>query len=227
MKRRNRRLKKWTGMAELMARGKQRGFVTEDEIIHLIPDVEEELDELENLYEKLETAGIKVVVSDDMLKIDTEKEVEAYEKSKKNKSADAVLGEVAEDASSDLVQMYFREIGRVPLLTSDEEVKLAKASEKGDLAAKQKLTEANLRLVVSIAKKYVGRSHNLSLLILFRKETSGFSGLSRNSTIERASNFRHTRHGGSGRPSRALLPTSRGPSEFPFTWLKQSTNTRR
>ena len=160
-------------MAELMARGKQRGFVTEDEIIHLIPDVEEELDELENLYEKLETAGIKVVVSDDMLKIDTEKEVDAYEKSKKNKSADAVLGEVAEDASSDLVQMYFREIGRVPLLTSDEEVKLAKASEKGDLAAKQKLTEANLRLVVSIAKKYVGRSHNLSLLDLIQEGNIG------------------------------------------------------
>jgi len=57
--------------------------------------------------------------------------------------------------------MYFREIGRVPLLKSEEEVKLAKANEKGDLAAKQKLTEANLRLVVSIAKKYVGRSHNI------------------------------------------------------------------
>ena len=160
-------------VAELIARGKQRGFVTEDEIIHLIPEVEEELDELENLYEKLETAGVKVVVSDDMLKIDTDREVEAYEKSKKDNSADLVLGEVAEDASSDLVQMYFREIGRVPLLKSEEEVKLAKANEKGDLAAKQKLTEANLRLVVSIAKKYVGRSHNLSLLDLIQEGNIG------------------------------------------------------
>lgn len=160
-------------IAELIARGKQRGFVTEDEIINLIPEVEEELDELENLYEKLETAGVKVVVSDDMLKIDTDKEVEAYEKSKKDKSADVILNEGGEDTSSDLVQMYFREIGRVPLLKTEEEVKLAKANEKGDLAAKQKLTEANLRLVVSIAKKYVGRSHNLSLLDLIQEGNIG------------------------------------------------------
>ncbi len=160
-------------IAELIARGRQRGFVTEDEIIHLIPEVEEELDELENLYEQLETAGVKVVVSDDMLKIDTDKEVEAYEKSKKDKNGDAILNEGSEDSSSDLVQMYFREIGRVPLLKSEEEVKLAKANEKGDLAAKQKLTEANLRLVVSIAKKYVGRSHNLSLLDLIQEGNIG------------------------------------------------------
>ncbi|EKE25108.1 MAG: hypothetical protein ACD_5C00292G0002 [uncultured bacterium] len=160
-------------IAELIARGKQRGFVTEDEIIHLIPEIEEELDELENLYEQLETAGVKVVISDDMLKIETDKEVEAYEKSKKDKNVDAILSEGIEDSSSDLVQMYLREIGRVPLLKSDEEVRLAKATEKGDLAAKQKLTEANLRLVVSIAKKYVGRSHNLSLLDLIQEGNIG------------------------------------------------------
>lgn len=165
------------GTAELIAgiieRGKQRGFVTEDEIIHLIPDVEEEVAELENLYEKLETAGIKIVQSDEMLKIDTEKEVEAYEKSKKDKNVDVFLADGIEDGSADLVQMYLREIGRVSLLSADEEVKLAKASEKGDLIAKQKLTEANLRLVVSIAKKYVGRSHNLSLLDLIQEGNIG------------------------------------------------------
>ena len=160
-------------IAELIARGKQRGFVTEDEIIHLIPEVEEELDELENLYEQLEMAGVKVVISDDMLKIDSDREVEAYEKSKKDKNVDSILSEGIEDSSSDLVQMYLREIGRVPLLKSDEEVRLAKATEKGDLAAKQKLTEANLRLVVSIAKKYVGRSHNLSLLDLIQEGNIG------------------------------------------------------
>jgi len=160
-------------IAELIARGKQRGFVTEDEIIHLIPEVEEELDELENLYEQLEMAGVKVVISDDMLKIETDREVEAYEKSKKDKNVDTILSEGIEDSSSDLVQMYLREIGRVPLLKSDEEVRLAKATEKGDLAAKQKLTEANLRLVVSIAKKYVGRSHNLSLLDLIQEGNIG------------------------------------------------------
>lgn len=160
-------------VAELIERGRVRGFVTEDEIIHLIPEVEEELDELENLYEKLETAGIKVVISDDMLKIEADKEVEAYEKSKKDKTTDMMISESIEDSSSDLVQMYLREIGRVPLLKSEEEVRLAKLNEKGDLMAKQKLTEANLRLVVSIAKKYVGRSHNLSLLDLIQEGNIG------------------------------------------------------
>ncbi len=160
---------------DLLERGRQRGFVTEDEIIHLIPSVEEEVDELENLYERLETSGVKVVSSDEMLKVDTDKEVEAYEKSKKNKKvADAMLSTSGgEDFSSDLVQMYLREIGRVQLLSGDDEVKLAKAIEKGDLSAKQKLTEANLRLVVSIAKKYVGRSHNLSLLDLIQEGNIG------------------------------------------------------
>jgi RNA polymerase primary sigma factor len=69
--------------------------------------------------------------------------------------------------------MYLREIGKVPLLKSEEEVSLAKRIEKGDLTAKQKLTEANLRLVVSIAKKYVGRSHNLSLLDLIQEGNIG------------------------------------------------------
>ncbi|HAV11694.1 MAG TPA: RNA polymerase sigma factor RpoD [Candidatus Moranbacteria bacterium] len=162
-------------IADLLERGRQRGFVTEDEIIHLIPSVEEEVDELENLYEKLETSGVKVVSSDEMLKVETESEVEAYEKSKKSKKvADAMLStEGQDDFSSDLVQMYLREIGRVQLLSGDDEVKLAKAIERGDLSAKQKLTEANLRLVVSIAKKYVGRSHNLSLLDLIQEGNIG------------------------------------------------------
>ena len=77
------------------------------------------------------------------------------------------------DGTSDLVQMYLKEIGRVPLLSGEEEVRLAKLIEKGDLNAKQRLTEANLRLVVSIAKKYVGRSHNLSLLDLIQEGNIG------------------------------------------------------
>ncbi len=156
----------------LIARGRQRGFVTEDEIIHAVPEVETNLDLLENLYEKLEGAGIRVVSSDEMLKMETEKEAKEFEK-KKDKTKDIYLPGDIEDASSDLVQMYLREIGRVPLLNAEDEVKLAKALEKGDLAAKQRLTEANLRLVVSIAKKYVGRSHNLSLLDLIQEGNIG------------------------------------------------------
>ena len=159
-------------ITNLIGRGKQRGFVTEDEIIHSVPEVEDNLELLESLYEKLEGSGVRVLSSDEMLHMETEKEV-AQTGKRKSKKADIYLPEDIEDASSDLVQMYLREIGRVALLTGEEEVKLAKANEKGDLAAKQRLTEANLRLVVSIAKKYVGRSHNLSLLDLIQEGNIG------------------------------------------------------
>jgi len=160
---------------DLLERGKQRGFVTEDEIIHILPEVEKDIDHLENLYEKLETTGIKILNSEEgMLRIDTNRESEEYEKKKTKKAkGDIFVPEEIGDDSTDSVQIYLREIGRVALLSADEEIKLAKANEKGDLAAKQRLTEANLRLVVSIAKKYVGRSHNLSLLDLIQEGNIG------------------------------------------------------
>jgi len=154
---------------ELIARGKQRGFVTEDEIIHILPEVEKDIENLENLYEKLEMTGVKIVSSDEgMIQLDMEKEANEYEKSKKKSEVINIT-----DESSDLVQIYLREIGKVQLINAEEEIKLAKAIEKGDLISKQKLTEANLRLVVSIAKKYVGRSHNLSLLDLIQEGNIG------------------------------------------------------
>ncbi len=156
---------------ELLARGKQRGFVTEDEIIHILPDIEQDLENLENLYEHLETSGVRVVGSEEMLKVDTGDEEADAKKGKKKKERAVEVSEG--DDASDLVQMYLKEIGRVTLLTGEDEVRLAKAIEKGDLNAKQRLTEANLRLVVSIAKKYVGRSHNLSLLDLIQEGNIG------------------------------------------------------
>lgn len=160
---------------ELIARGKQRGFVTEDEIIHILPDVEQDLEHLENLYEKLETSGIRIVGSEEMLKIETDKVAEGFGKKEKAAPKKEKMMDMGEegDGTSDLVQMYLKEIGRVPLLTGEEEMRLAKLIEKGDLNAKQRLTEANLRLVVSIAKKYVGRSHNLSLLDLIQEGNIG------------------------------------------------------
>lgn len=162
---------------ELLFRGKQRGFVTEDEIIHILPDVEQDLENLENLYERLETSGIRVVGSEEMLKLETDKVAENFGKKKTTKATkpkDKVMEMGDEgDGTSDLVQMYLKEIGRVALLTGEEEMRLARLIEKGDLNAKQRLTEANLRLVVSIAKKYVGRSHNLSLLDLIQEGNIG------------------------------------------------------
>ena len=161
-------------IGDLVARGKQRGFVTEDEILHAVPDAEQNIEELESLYERLEEVGVRVMSSDEMLKIETDKISENLEVEKKDgRRKKAEAPEAPEDASSDLVQMYLREIGRVGLLKSEEEISLAKRIEKGDPIAKQKLTEANLRLVVSIAKKYVGRSHNLSLLDLIQEGNIG------------------------------------------------------
>lgn len=166
---------------ELLFRGKQRGFVTEDEIIHILPDVEQDLENLENLYERLETSGVRVVGSEEMLKLETDKVGEGFGKKEKGKGKKSPtkpkekmmdVGDEA-DGTSDLVQMYLKEIGRVALLNGEEEMRLAKLIEKGDLNAKQRLTEANLRLVVSIAKKYVGRSHNLSLLDLIQEGNIG------------------------------------------------------
>jgi RNA polymerase primary sigma factor len=160
---------------DLVYRGKQRGFVTEDEILHAIPDAEKDIEKLEELYEKLDKSSVRVLSSDEMIKMETDKISENLEKEKSRGRSSKKSAEVSvpEDASSDLVQMYLREIGRVELLSSEEEVSLAKRIEKGDLVAKQRLTEANLRLVVSIAKKYVGRSHNLSLLDLIQEGNIG------------------------------------------------------
>ncbi len=163
---------KQSAFDELLLRGKQRGFVTEDEIIHILPDIEQDLEHLENLYEKLETSGVRVVGSEEMLKLEGDKPEDEKRKKQRERAELQAMAEESED-TSDLVQMYLKEIGRVPLLTGEDEVRLAKAIEKGDLAAKQKLTEANLRLVVSIAKKYVGRSHNLSLLDLVQEGNIG------------------------------------------------------
>jgi RNA polymerase primary sigma factor len=162
-----------SGFDEIFTRGKQRGFVTEDEIIHIIPDIDQEIEQLEALYEKLEEAGIRVVGSEEILKLETEKLAVDFDADKKARKKKEKEIEEMGDSTSDLVQMYLREIGRVPLLKGEDEVRLAKAIEKGDLNAKQKLTEANLRLVVSIAKKYVGRSHNLSLLDLIQEGNIG------------------------------------------------------
>lgn len=157
---------------ELLSRGKQRGFVTEDEIIHIMPDIESDLDNLENLYEKFETSGIKIISSEEMLKLESTSKVFDGEVLKRGK-LDEDSPVINDDEGADLVQIYLREIGRVPLLSTDEEISLAKRIAQGDTSAKEKLTNANLRLVVSIAKKYVGRSHTLSLLDLIQEGSIG------------------------------------------------------
>ena len=120
------------------------------------------------------------------------------------------------EPSLDSLRLYLREIGKVPLLTADQEVYLAKRIERGDMFAKTHMIEANLRLVVSIAKSYLGRG--LSFLDLIQEGSSGSLARSRSSTTARATSSRPTRPGGSGRPSARAIATRRGRSGSPCTW---------
>jgi len=158
----------------LMIKGKQRGFVTEDEIIHIMPNLEEALDDVESLYEKFETSGIRVLSSEELLRIEPKEDTDKKDsRSARTEYLSSPREGEEEGNSADLVQMYLREIGRVKLLSFDEEIQLAKQIEGGDPIAKQRLTEANLRLVVSVAKKYAGRSKTLSLLDLIQEGNIG------------------------------------------------------
>lgn len=143
--------------------GKERGFVTQQEILHTIPNVEEKIDELDELYAKFNKANIKVIDAIDKLILETTGE-------EKDKNTN-VSGIDILDSSDDSVQMYLREIGKTNLLTGEEEVSLAKRIGRGEQAARKKLVEANLRLVVSIAKNYTGRG--LSLLDLIQEGNIG------------------------------------------------------
>ena len=156
---------------KFLEQGRQRGFVTEDEIVHLFGAIEENVLEIEELYGGLEEAGVKVVTSDELIKNEVEKESKeapAVQKKKYDERIKAESGNL-----SDSVQMYLQEIGKTDLIDGAREVELAKRIEKGDELARKELTEVNLRLVVSIAKKYVGRGHSLSFLDLIQEGNIG------------------------------------------------------
>ncbi len=143
-------------LEELIERCRSKGFVTSWEILDYFPRIEKDMPYLEEIYNKLEQAGIKVVEADSLIQMPTE------EISKKElERATIIEGEVPDN-----IQMYLREIGKTALLTSQEEKELAKRAEVGDPAAKERLIKANLRLVVSIAKRYINRGPlNISDLI--------------------------------------------------------------
>jgi RNA polymerase primary sigma factor len=155
-------------IAILKRRGKQRGFITEAEIIHTLPNLEDNLPMVEKLLDILETDGIELVDQEVASVWQSQSE---QKKEGPAKKAEAMEGYDLADIYDDSIQMYLREIGKAPLLTAAEEVDFAKRIEKGDALARKKLTEANLRLVVSIAKKYMGR--NLGLLDLIQEGNLG------------------------------------------------------
>ena len=148
--------------ADLMQLGRERGYVTYDELLRSFPEIEKKVDFLDDLYERFNTAGIDVLQSGGMLGADPSEEVIAKKNSFKRS-----------DSGYDSIQMYLREIGQYPLLNAHEERVLAKRIEDGDDEARNLLARANLRLVVSIAKKYVGRSPDLTLLDLIQEGNLG------------------------------------------------------
>jgi len=144
----------------IIEKGKKRGFITYDEIIKIFPDIENNILFLDELYEKLSVSGVDVLEGGNLL--DTEGDT------------DKLALKYSKDAQTyDSIQMYLKEIGQYPLIPASEEKNLAYRIEKGDMEAKNLLARANLRLVVSIAKKYVGRSSDLTLLDLIQEGNLG------------------------------------------------------
>jgi len=153
-------------VVELIKKGRDQGFLTQDDILEVFPTAEDNLEELDDLYDRLLAEGIDVFES-----VEAE-ELESDEKAKEKLEREIeILSKLGGAESTDPVRQYLREIGKVPLLTAEEEIELAKRYEKGEKSSKDKLIQANLRLVVSIAKKYIGRG--LSLLDLIQEGNQG------------------------------------------------------
>jgi RNA polymerase primary sigma factor len=154
---------------DLIVKGRSRGFLTETELLHVFPEIEEYIYDYELTLEALQKNGIQIIEdtggflgAGDDIKNKTGQIIGFSEKKKFDIS----------ELSADSIQMYLREIGKVPLLSGEEEIELAKRKEKGDKEAEKKIIEANLRLVVSIAKKFTG-SKGLSLLDLIQEGNIG------------------------------------------------------
>ena len=156
----------------LVTKARTRGFVTETEILHTFPAAEDYVFEYELFLERLQKNSVTIVEEGDGF-------LDDIANVKKAKQLDDIIGTDKDrlkfdisELSADSIQMYLREIGKVPLLSSEEEVELAKRKDKGDKKAERRLIEANLRLVVSIAKKFAG-SKGLSLLDLIQEGNIG------------------------------------------------------
>jgi RNA polymerase primary sigma factor len=144
----------------LIQKGKERGYITYSEILKEFPHVEDDVSFLDELYERFSVAGIDILEGG-ML----EDNADQYLATRNIKGR--------ESSGYDSIQIYLREIGQYPLLTASEERELAKRIDAGDDEARNILARSNLRLVVSIAKKYVGRSPDLTLLDLIQEGNLG------------------------------------------------------
>jgi RNA polymerase primary sigma factor len=167
---------KMSYIKELVEKGKKNGMLTYKEIMDTFEEIEMDPDQIDKLYEYLENKGIDIVgnIENDIDLPPVDEEIEEV-------NLDISIPEGI--SIDDPVRMYLKEIGKVPLLSSDEEIELAQKIQKGDQYSKKKLTEANLRLVVSIAKRYVGRG--MQFLDLIQEGNLGL--------IKAVEKFDHTR----------------------------------
>ena len=159
-------------LRKLITKVRTRGFITETELLATFPQVEEYIFDYELFLEELQRNSIQIVedgtgLLDFTLNVKKKAEIDDLLGTDK----DRIKFDISE-LSADSIQMYLREIGKVPLLNTEEEVELAKRKEKGDKRAERRLIEANLRLVVSIAKKFAG-TKGLSLLDLIQEGNIG------------------------------------------------------
>jgi RNA polymerase primary sigma factor len=146
--------------AVILAKGKERGYITYDEILREFPTIEADVMFLEEMYEMFSAAGIDVLETGNILDDKADELLDTRR-----------LG--GRDSSRDSVHMYLREIGQYPLINAQQEKDLAKRIMNGDGEARNILVRSNLRLVVSIAKKYVNRSPDLTLLDLIQEGNLG------------------------------------------------------
>jgi len=158
---------------ELILKGRQQRFVTHQEIEVSMPNFEDDIELAEELMGIFDNLGIEIIDQRDAFtwRKDSEKDGEKAPDTKQKKKTERQTSSDLADISNDSVRMYLSEIGRVPLLNAAQEIEVANRIATGDQSAKQHLAEANLRLVVSIAKKYIGRG--LSFLDLIQEGNIG------------------------------------------------------
>ena len=194
----------------LLTKGQQVGVLAYGEVASALSEVDVDESDIEELYGHFERSGIELVEDVDPAQTSHPEAAPepAGKRGRRRKQATAL--DLKPDMTTDSLQLFLKDIGKVRLLTAQEEVDLAKRIERGDLDAKQKMVESNLRLVVSIAKNY--RNQGLPFLDLIQEGRSAWSAPRRSSTTARASSSRPTRRGGSARRSPARSPTRRARS---------------
>ncbi|MQM72815.1 MAG: RNA polymerase sigma factor RpoD [Eubacteriaceae bacterium] len=165
-------LKKLPEVKELVKKGKKKGYLDNEDIDNALDKKDLDPEEIDSIYLYLQKEGINLVFGDDvddLSEMDDSSIAELNEIEKNEKKKDAELSDNIN--VNDPVRLYLKEIGRVPLLTPEQEMEIAKRMDEGDEEAKKELAEANLRLVVSIAKRYVGRG--MSFLDLIQEGNLG------------------------------------------------------